>query len=166
MEHFIGSLSVLWLIIIIVLAFLTIMLPVYIYQIKNRAIRIDKKMDTIIKLLKSVSIVLILVLLSIQCVYAKHKHPEKYYQNLWCAEHKTRCDCLTSTHAVEHDFASKWAEAIGQSLHYSAHTGKRAGIVLILESKKDIKYWERLNWTIKACDLPIDTWAIIWQDSR
>jgi len=26
---------------------------------------------------------------------------------------KTRIDCLTTTHAVEHDFGSKWAEAIG-----------------------------------------------------
>ena len=51
MEHFIGSLSMLWLAILIIFAFLTIMLPVYVCQIKNRAIRIDKKMDTIIKLL-------------------------------------------------------------------------------------------------------------------
>ena len=101
---------------------------------------------------------------------AKHKHTEKYYQNIWCAEqggetevvmpNGTRCDCLTDTHAVEHDFAAKWCEAVGQSLHYSAHTGKRAGIVLIMESDKDVKYWERLNWTIKKFNLPIDTWAM------
>ena len=32
----------------------------------------------------------------------------------------TRCDILTSTHAIEVDFAKKWAEAIGQSLNYAS----------------------------------------------
>ena len=36
----------------------------------------------------------------------------------------TRCDILTATHAIEVDFARKWAEAIGQSLNYAMHTGK------------------------------------------
>ena len=55
---------------------------------------------------------------------AGHKHPEKWYQERWCAENggeaevvladRTRCDCLTSTNAVELDFGPKWAEAIGQ----------------------------------------------------
>ena len=70
----------------------------------------------------------------------------------------TRCDCLTETHAVEFDFADKWAEAIGQALHYSTQTGKRAGIVLILESEIDHKYWIKLNTTIRYLDLPIDVW--------
>ena len=55
---------------------------------------------------------------------AGHKHPEKWYQERWCNENggkvevvladRTRCDCLTSTNAVEFDFGPKWAEAIGQ----------------------------------------------------
>lgn len=103
--------------------------------------------------------------------YAKRLHYEKWYQNRWCSEKqgrvevvlpdKTRCDCLTDTHAIEFDFASKWAEAIGQSLYYSLQTGKKAGIVLILEdSKKDYKYWLRLNSTIENFKLPIDTWTV------
>jgi len=52
---------------------------------------------------------------------------------------KTRCDCLTETHAIEFDFGSKWAEAIGQALYYAIHANKRAGIVLVLE-KKDYRY--------------------------
>ena len=64
------------------------------------------------------------------------KKPESYYQQKWCATHqgtpefrlpdRTRVDCLLESHAVEVDFAPKWAEAIGQSLHYSRMTGKRA----------------------------------------
>jgi len=102
--------------------------------------------------------------------YSAHLHPEKYYQNKWCTENngqaevvlpdKTRADCITATHAVEHDFGSKWAEAIGQALYYSLQTGKKAGIVLILEKPTDRKYWIRLNSTIQHFNLPIDTWEM------
>ena len=73
---------------------------------------------------------------------------------------KTRCDCVTDTHAIEFDFGSNWAEAVGQGLHYSAISGKKAGIVLILETIKDRKYWFRLTSTIEYFNLPIDTWVV------
>lgn len=92
-------------------------------------------------------------------VSAKHIHPEKYYQELWCGEHNgvmeyklddyTRVDCLTDEYAIEFDFGRKWAEAIGQSLHYAYKTGKKAGIVLILEQPKDEVYYKRL---VPLCD--------------
>jgi hypothetical protein len=101
---------------------------------------------------------------------AGHLQPEKHYQEKWCRENsgqveytlpdKTRCDCLTETHAVEFDFGTKWAEAIGQSLYYSLQTGKRAGIGLIIEAPTDRKYWIRLNTTIDHFKLPIDTWEV------
>ena len=101
---------------------------------------------------------------------AGHKHPEKWYQERWCNENggkvevvladRTRCDCLTSTNAVELDFGPKWAEAIGQALYYSIQTGKRAGVVLILEKPNDRKYWIRLNTVIEHFKLPIDTWEV------
>ncbi len=71
----------------------------------------------------------------------------------------TRCDCVTDTHAIEFDFGNKWTEAVGQSLYYSLQPGKKAGIVLILETMKDRKYWIRLNTTIEHFNLPIDTWS-------
>ena len=70
---------------------------------------------------------------------------------------RTRCDCLTDENAVEFDFGTKWAEAIGQALYYSIQTGKRAGVVLILEKPTDRKYWIRLNSVIQHFGLPIDT---------
>jgi hypothetical protein len=70
----------------------------------------------------------------------------------------TRCDCLTDTHAIEFDFGNKWAEAIGQSAYYALQTGKKAGVVLVLETVKDKKYWLRLNSTIQHFNMPIDTW--------
>lgn len=96
---------------------------------------------------------------------AKRLHKERYYQDITCNEiggvveyrlpDKTRVDCLTDTHAWEHDFGSKWAEAIGQSLHYARMTGKKAGIYLILEKKSDNRYYGRLMDNIEFYDLPI-----------
>jgi hypothetical protein len=72
----------------------------------------------------------------------------------------TRCDCVTETHAIEFDFGDNWAEAVGQSAYYAIQTGKKAGVVLILETTKDSKYWIRLNTTIEHFDLQIDTWRM------
>lgn len=100
---------------------------------------------------------------------AANLHPEMYYQEQWCDTRgdmevvlpdRTRVDCLTSKYAVEFDFGKKWTEAIGQSLYYSLQTGKRAGIVLIMESEKDMKYWIRLNSTIQHFGMPIDVWLV------
>ena len=85
-----------------------------------------------------------------------HKHNEASYQQAWCSMHngiteyenadKTRVDCLTSVHAVEFDFARKWAESIGQALHYGIMTGKKPMVVLILENpKKQMCYYERVK---------------------
>ncbi len=102
---------------------------------------------------------------------AARLHPEAWYQGQWCGEQSgvtevrmqsgTRCDCLTDTHAIEFDFANKWAEAIGQALHYGAQTGKKAGIVLIMENPaKDRKYLNRMLSTIEAHGLAVDVWTI------
>ena len=57
----------------------------------------------------------------------------------------TRCDILTSSYAIEVDFAKKWAEAIGQSLNYAMHTGKSPAVALIVLSSSDNKYVERVR---------------------
>ena len=99
-----------------------------------------------------------------------HLHPERWYQERWCAqqegqaevrlEDKTRVDCLTETHAVEVDFARKLYEGIGQSLHYALMTGKKAGVLLIVEKPGDQKYWERLQTIVAKHGLPIDVWLV------
>ena len=103
----------------------------------------------------------------------RKKH-ENYYQEAWCTDRgvteyilpdRTRVDCLTDSHAVEFDWAKKWAESIGQSLYYALQTGKRAGVVLILKRRKQYKYWIRLNSTINHFRLPVDTWLIeVYED--
>jgi hypothetical protein len=57
------------------------------------------------------------------------------------------------------DFAAKWAEAVGQSLHYAANTGRRTGIVLIVEKESDRRYVARVRALIAHFGLPIDVWV-------
>ncbi len=120
--------------------------------------------------MKKTALILFILFIFSAPLLAKREHPEKWYQELWCREQGgqievvlpdgTRCDCVTATHAIEFDFGSGWAESIGQGLHYSAMTKKKAGVVLILETMKDRKYWIRLNTTIEHFELPIDTWSM------
>ena len=100
----------------------------------------------------------------------KRLQHEKWYQERHCKEmggqsevtlpDRTRCDCVTTSHALEFDFGNKWAEAIGQSLNYGMQTGKRPGIVLILERPKDMRYYIRLNSIILHYGLSIDVWIV------
>ena len=64
---------------------------------------------------------------------------EKSYQNTLCygmsqavrLHDRTIMDCGTAKFAIEIDFSDKWAEAIGQAMHYAAVTERRPGVVLI-----------------------------------
>ncbi len=63
---------------------------------------------------------------------------------------RTRVDCLTDEYAIEVDFAPKWAEAIGQAIYCAKMTGRKPGIVLILEEDKDQRYLNRLNRAVEG----------------
>lgn len=95
---------------------------------------------------------------------------ESDYQLPWCkaqggiAEYvlpdHTRVDCLTATHAVEFDFAPKWAEAIGQALYYASQTDRRAAVVLIMRSPKDERYVRRVEAAVASAHLELDIWPL------
>ena len=53
----------------------------------------------------------------------------------------TRPDIVTETHAIEVDWASKYAEAIGQSLYCGIQTDQKPGIILLVKDRKsEMKY--------------------------
>jgi len=118
-----------------------------------------------------VHITLALLLLA-TTAHAKHLHPEKIYQNEWCnkfsgqqeyrLEDNTRVDCLTKNYAVEFDFAAKWAECLGQALHYANLADKRPACVLIIEHGKDWKHYKKLRRTAKKHAVKI--WYITPKD--
>ncbi|MDD3620703.1 MAG: hypothetical protein PHX57_15040, partial [Desulfobulbaceae bacterium] len=90
----------------------------------------------------------------------------KWYQDQWCAGKGetevvmvdgTRVDCLTETMAVEVDFArGKCYEGFAQALHYSLLTGRRPGLMLIIEAPEDIKYYYRAERLINHYNLPVE----------
>jgi len=87
---------------------------------------------------------------------------ERFYQEKYCTgkievvlEDRTRIDCETSHYAIEYDFARKWAESLGQALHYARMTNKQPGIVLIIEDLKDCKYLDRVKKDIEYFWLPV-----------
>ena len=101
---------------------------------------------------------------------AARLNPEAHYQEIAAKKYNgqtevtmpdgTRCDIVTETHAIEVDFADKWAEAIGQSLNYSFQLNKKAGILLILEESDDERHLIRVECIIKHFKLTIDVLAI------
>lgn len=106
-----------------------------------------------------------LLILFTSTAYA-HTHLEKEYQQVWCTQNNgqmevvlpdgARVDCVTDTHAIEFDFANKWAESIGQSLYYGLITGKEPGVVLILEQpKKEQRYIRRLETVAKKTGIMV-----------
>jgi hypothetical protein len=118
-----------------------------------------------------ITAVLLVLLLAVPA-QAKHRYLEEYYQNKWCLPKggttefvlpdRTRVDCLTGENAIEFDFGYKHYESIGQAIKYGMATGKRPGIVLIIENKLDAKKWAELQEVViflrERFGLRIDTW--------
>lgn len=73
---------------------------------------------------------------------------------------RTRVDIVTETHAIEVDFAEKWAESIGQALHYEGMTGKKAGVLLVIRGREDERFLDRLMGV--AAKHGIDVWVWDW----
>jgi len=107
------------------------------------------------------------VLLTFNAFGAKNKYNEKYYQQKHCKgileyhlKDKTRVDCLTSKYVIEFEWANKYFEAIGQSLHYARLTNKKPAIALILKKDSDMTYYNKLIDIIIFHDLKIKVFII------
>ena len=115
---------------------------------------------------KLIPICLLIMLLVPTVVLAQRLHPKRWYQERWCSKYidhtetsvSDQYDCLSEKYVIEFDYADMWYEAIGESLHYALQTGRKAGIVLIMENERDMKYWIKLKKTIEHYHLPIDIW--------
>ena len=104
--------------------------------------------------MKKIFLIILLLNLPIS-VQAARLLNESAYSDDFCKQYNgireyklsdsTRVDCLTAEYAIEIEFAKKWSEAVGQALHYSIMTGKKPGIVLIIENIKDYTYFNRLK---------------------
>lgn len=101
-------------------------------------------------------------------LHAKEALPERWYQEQVATKlggrmeakvENGRIDVLTSTHAIEVEFAAKWKQSIGQCLWYSMQSNKPAGIVLVItDAKRDRPHVIRLGSVIEKNKLPIKLW--------
>lgn len=64
-----------------------------------------------------------------------------------------RVDLVTDSIAYEIEWANHWKESIGQSLWYAIQTNRTPGIILIMRSREDYKYFIQLNSTLKYAGL-------------
>ena len=116
------------------------------------------------------TLALLVLLATCSLLQAKRLYPESHYQqyyaNLGGGETEvvlgdnTRCDIVTDTHAIEVDFADKWAEAIGQSLSYGLTLNLKPAIVLIMEQENDERHFIRINTIIDHYQLNIEVFPI------
>ena len=107
-------------------------------------------------------------------MFSQTRQRESYYQQEFAnvingetevrLDDGTRADIVTENYAIEVDFASKWAESGFQSLHYAEALDKKAGILLVWEGEKEIRYLERLLDVIVKQGLPITVWVWNWTD--
>ena len=98
------------------------------------------------------------------------QNSEKHYQEKWCAEmgqtnyplpDKSRVDCLTETHAVEVNFADNYKQAIGQAIYNSRITGKKPGLLIIIEKDSDYRYLPSLGADLRHVGVDdIKVWTI------
>jgi hypothetical protein len=109
--------------------------------------------------------------------WAAKAQKENYYAELWCnsqggksevrTSQNTRVDCLLPDYAVEVDFDNKWAEGLGQALHYGVEMNRRPGVLLIMkdhDGKNRDKYKQRLQSTIDGADLGVKVFYIYTSD--
>jgi len=70
-----------------------------------------------------------------------------------------RADCISEEFAIEVDLSNKWAEAIGQSLHYASEKNLKAGIVLVcVDPVVCNAHAYRLTSTAQKFRLPLTVW--------
>jgi len=113
-----------------------------------------------------------LILFSVSA-FSQTKEKEKYYQEAFAdmvegktevtLNDRTRVDVMTDTHVFEVDFAEKWAESIGQSLHYAGMTGKQAAVLLVMKGYEDERFLDRLMGV--AAKHGIEVWVWNYMDN-
>ncbi len=118
------------------------------------------------RIVGGITLALLMFGMVVHDAHAKRLQHEDVWNRAWCTQvggtaeaynkGGTRTDCLTSKYAVEADFASKWAEAIGQSALYGVLTKRRPAILLIIEEEKDCRFIPRLQIALDRTYVQID----------
>lgn len=121
--------------------------------------------------MKKILLLITLIIFTLS-VSLQAKERESYYQKLFAEAingetefvlpDRARVDILNETYAIEVDFAAKWAESVGQALYYSEMTGKRAGVLLVVNGDNDEQHIKRLMTL--AAKYGITVWIMDYND--
>jgi hypothetical protein len=77
-----------------------------------------------------------------------------------------RADCISEEYAIEVDLSNKWAEALGQSLHYASEKSLKAGIILVcVDPVVCNAHSYRLTSTAQKFKLPLTVWFCFPDDA-
>jgi hypothetical protein len=119
----------------------------------------------------------ILLMLAATTAAAGNSQREDYYSSIWCTERggqeevrtsrNTRVDCLLDDYAVEVDFDTKWAEGLGQALHYGVEFDRQPAVLLIIQNHNGqdrSAYIDRLQSTIDGAGLNVTVFTIETRD--
>ena len=114
-------------------------------------------------------IIFLLLLILIPGVAISGKRSIKYYKQRWCNKlsgttdllhHDVVLDCSTHDYIFIFEYSYRWRNAIGRALYFSLETGKRSGIVLILEKKREQFYFRQLKNLVSYFSIPVDIFQI------
>jgi len=120
-------------------------------------------------------LILIIVILLVGVALCSQTSPkpqkEKYYQEKFAERiggevevilsDKSRVDIITDEFAIEVDFAHKWAESVGQSLYYSLVSGKKPGVLLVVNGNKDFYNVRRLKLLADKYGMTVWVWNYV-----
>lgn len=119
--------------------------------------------------MKRIIIIILAVLILAPALTSAAKRPISYYKNKWCQRmsgktdviyHKVVLDCATNDYIFIFEYSYRWRNAIGKALYYSLETGKRPGVVLIIEKPREQFYFKLMKNLISYFSLPIDYFQI------
>ncbi|MCR8827617.1 hypothetical protein [Pseudosulfitobacter koreensis] len=119
------------------------------------------------------AVFLVAIVLAASMATAQSKIKEREFQERFCVgmnlevitEAGTKADCVSDEYAIEVEKSHKWAEAIGQALHYGVELERQAGIIIVCEDTANCQaHWYRLESTIKNNSLPITVWYCMFGD--
>ena len=68
----------------------------------------------------------------------------------------TRTDCHTPDYSIEFDFANKWYECLGQSLHYALLNDNLPACSLLLRKRSDEKYVLRMMNVLEFYQIDVE----------
>ena len=119
-------------------------------------------------LLVVASLILVGMVPAISEAHIERIWQERYCEGMELGKHLPSggyVDCLSAEYAIEVDWASKWAEAVGQSLYYADATGRKPEIILLCEESEGPieglcrSYVYRLEYALRFVNAHVYVWT-------